>query len=77
MLSPISYQTNLMAYSAGGYQFTDFTKLGSGLVCVLALVSIPLCGYWFAEGPLVVINPPQVAPPPGFVSLFSGVPQLV
>jgi di/tricarboxylate transporter len=55
MLSPISYQTNLMAYSAGGYQFADFTKLGSGLVCVLALVAIPLCEHWYRDGPLVFV----------------------
>jgi len=57
MLSPISYQTNLMAYSAGGYQFADFTKLGSGLVFVLALVAIPLCEHWFRDGPLVTVVP--------------------
>ncbi|CAD7925774.1 unnamed protein product, partial [Amoebophrya sp. A120] len=28
MLSPVSYQTNLMAFSAGDYSFNDFPKLG-------------------------------------------------
>jgi len=43
MLSPISYQTNLVAYSTGGYQFADFSKVGAGLVICLAFVAIPLC----------------------------------
>lgn len=47
MLSPISYQTNLMAYSTGGYQFADFTKLGAGLVLCIALVSIPTIEWCF------------------------------
>jgi len=47
-LSPISYQTNLMAYHAGGgYEFSDFTKTGVGLVFVVALVSLPMCVYLF------------------------------
>ncbi len=27
-ISPASYQTNLMVYEPGGYQFTDFVKMG-------------------------------------------------
>ncbi|CAD7927023.1 unnamed protein product [Amoebophrya sp. A25] len=41
MLSPVSYQTNLMAFSAGGYTFYDFPKLGMPLVVLIALVTIP------------------------------------
>lgn len=47
MLSPISYQTNLMAYSTGGYQFADFTKVGMGLVICIAVVAIPMCQWTF------------------------------
>mmetsp|Transcript_105656 Transcript_105656/g.305725 ORF Transcript_105656/g.305725 Transcript_105656/m.305725 type:complete len:872 (-) Transcript_105656:79-2694(-) len=48
MLSPISYQTNLMAYSTGGYQFADFTRVGIGLVLCIAVVGIPVCERTFA-----------------------------
>jgi len=47
MLSPISYQTNLMAYSTGDYTFADFTKVGAGLVISIAAVSIPMCEWYF------------------------------
>lgn len=42
MLSPVSYQTNLMAYSSGYYLFSDFSKLGCGLVVVIGVVCISL-----------------------------------
>eukprot|EP00927_Polykrikos_kofoidii_P036653 TRINITY_DN30939_c0_g1_i1.p1 TRINITY_DN30939_c0_g1~~TRINITY_DN30939_c0_g1_i1.p1 ORF type:complete len:873 (+),score=115.24 TRINITY_DN30939_c0_g1_i1:90-2708(+) len=47
MLSPISYQTNLIAYTAGGYEFSDFTKVGSVLVLLIALVGIPAIEFQF------------------------------
>eukprot|EP00930_Biecheleria_cincta_P054700 TRINITY_DN4104_c0_g2_i1.p1 TRINITY_DN4104_c0_g2~~TRINITY_DN4104_c0_g2_i1.p1 ORF type:complete len:893 (-),score=132.96 TRINITY_DN4104_c0_g2_i1:428-3106(-) len=47
LLSPISYQTNLMAYTAAAYEFGDFTKVGVGLVALNALVAIPMCQYCF------------------------------
>lgn len=47
MLSPISYQTNLMAYNDGGYEFADFTKTGLGCVIILAVCSIYMCELWF------------------------------
>jgi len=47
MLSPISYQTNLMAYNDGGYEFADFTKTGVGCVVLLAVCGIYMCELWF------------------------------
>jgi len=47
MLSPISYQTNLMAYSTCSYQFADFTRVGFGVVICIAAVGIPICELCF------------------------------
>merc|ERR1740123_1262344 len=53
MLSPVSYNTNLMAYAAcPEYSFNDFPKLGAPLVALILLFGIPLCTWWFPEDPL-------------------------
>jgi di/tricarboxylate transporter len=44
-LSPIGYQTNMLVYALGGYEFTDFARLGAPLTAlciVLQLLLIPL-----------------------------------
>ena len=38
--TPIGYQTNTYVYGAGGYRFTDFTKIGLPLNLICFLISI-------------------------------------
>lgn len=48
MLSPVSYNTNLMAYAGcPEYEFKDFPKLGGPLVCIILVVAIPMCQWQF------------------------------
>ncbi len=42
--TPISYQTNTMVFTAGGYRFSDFVRIGlplNALFCVASIVLIP------------------------------------
>jgi len=55
MLSPVSYNTNLMAYAAcPDYRFNDFPKLGLPLCIILFCQSIPMCRYYWPDsaGPI-------------------------
>lgn len=38
-MTPIGYQTNLMVYGPGGYEFMDFLRIGAPLQLLLAVVS--------------------------------------
>ncbi|MES3517127.1 MAG: SLC13 family permease [Natronomonas sp.] len=38
-MTPVGYQTNLMVYGPGGYEFTDFLKVGGPLQFMLAVVT--------------------------------------
>lgn len=47
MLTPIGYQTNLMVYGPGGYEFTDFFRVGAPLQAILAVVTtLGLLAFW-------------------------------
>lgn len=37
--TPVGYQTNLMVYGPGGYEFTDFVRVGGPLQILLAVVT--------------------------------------
>ena len=47
LMTPIGYQTNLMVYGPGGYQFTDFMRVGIPLQILLAIVtSVGIVTFW-------------------------------
>ncbi len=47
MLTPIGYQTNLMVYGPGGYQFTDFARVGAPLQLILLVVTtLGIAAIW-------------------------------
>ena len=43
--TPIGYQTNTYVYGAGGYRFTDFTRVGLPLTLILWVISIVLIPF--------------------------------
>lgn len=45
--TPIGYQTNLLVYDHGGYQFSDFVRVGAPLQLLLGLVStLCIAVFW-------------------------------
>jgi di/tricarboxylate transporter len=45
--TPVGYQTNLLIYSAGGYRFTDFLRLGIPLTLINAIGFTLALGYCY------------------------------
>jgi di/tricarboxylate transporter len=43
--TPIGYQTNLMVYTAGGYRFTDFLRIGLPLNVAIGVVTVLLVPF--------------------------------
>ncbi|NEQ51260.1 MAG: SLC13 family permease [Leptolyngbya sp. SIO3F4] len=46
-MTPIGYQTNTMVYTAGGYRFLDFVRVGGPLSLLLAIVTPPLAMWLY------------------------------
>ena len=46
-MSPYGYQTNLMVMNAGGYQFSDFIKVGWPLTLSYSLIALIAIPYFF------------------------------
>jgi di/tricarboxylate transporter len=45
--TPITYQTNLMVYGPGGYQFVDFPRLGVPLTLLVAITAVVIAPQVF------------------------------
>ncbi len=47
MLSPGGYQTNMTVYGPGGYEFTDYARVGLPLQLILAVVTtLGIAFFW-------------------------------
>ena len=46
-INPAAYQTHLMVYEPGDYQFMDFVKVGTPLTIVLGFVVVPLAALLY------------------------------
>lgn len=46
-ITPIGYQTNLMVYGPGGYNFRDYMRIGLPLTILYLIASVLLMGWWY------------------------------
>ena len=45
--TPLGYQTHLMVYGAGGYRFSDYTRIGIPLDLVVMAVALVVTPWFF------------------------------
>jgi hypothetical protein len=50
-LSPVSYQTNLMAFASGHYTFADFPKVGFGMTVVIGIIVVYTVEFFVQDPP--------------------------
>ncbi|EMA20756.1 SLC13 family permease [Haloarcula argentinensis] len=50
-MTPVGYQTNLLVYGPGGYQFTDYLKVGAPLQAVFAIATTLGIAYFWGLAP--------------------------
>ncbi len=50
LLTPVSYQTNLMVYGAGGYRFLDYARLGLPITILTGFVTAGAAPLFFPFG---------------------------
>lgn len=46
-ITPIGYQTNLMVYGPGGYNFRDYLKIGAPLTLIYMVVCVYMLSWWY------------------------------
>jgi di/tricarboxylate transporter len=46
-ITPIGYQTNLMVYGPGGYNFRDYMRIGLPITILYLAASVLLMGWWY------------------------------
>ncbi len=49
-ITPIGYQTNLMVYGPGRYNFKDYLKIGLPLTLIYLVVCVFMLSWWFGLG---------------------------